>query len=312
MKRRVAERAFDMDKDPAGISTILCAVDFSESSERALAQALRFVRLHKARLILAHIVEPIPLGPYPVLSAPSSDLEIRAIAEERLQERAETIRSEGHDVLVRVELGPPGPTLVTLAAEEGVDLCVMGTRGLTGFSHLLLGSVAEYVVRRCESPVLTIHPQDEILTGELKCVLLPTDLSLAASPAAETLIDLLGDVERPHLILAYADRMPAYLEPFRHDVLMENSKVDVVKEDLEASMEPIAERLRAAGFSVEKVIVDGEAVSGMLALAKDRDVDLIMMTTHGRSAVSNLILGRTTQRVVQHAERPVLTVHPPK
>jgi nucleotide-binding universal stress UspA family protein len=92
---------------------------------------------------------------------------------------------------------------------------------------------------------------------------------------------------------------------------LNNQKVDLIKEELEAVMEPIAAKLRAAGFSVEKEVVNGEAVSGMLSLAKDRKVDLIMMTTHGRSAVANLLLGRTAQRIVQHADRPVLTLRPP-
>ncbi len=292
------------------IETVLCAYDFSETSERALEQALRMIRRHGARLVLGHVVEPIPPGPYPVLSAPQDEGAVRTLVVERLEALAETWRERDVDVTVRVELGRPNIELVAIAEDVGADLVVIGTRGLTGLKHLVLGSTAESVVRRCACPVLTVHPDDAVLDGEIETVILPTDLSLDATAAAEAFVSLFRDGTRPLGILTYADQTPPYFQPFRHETLLRNRQRDEVKEAIEAKMAPTVEMLREAGFEIQTAVLDGEPVEVTSALARRRKADLILLSTHGRSAFVNALLGRTAQRIVQHAPCPVLTVRP--
>jgi universal stress protein A len=298
------------ESSEAAIRTIFCAHDFSDTAKLALEQALRIARRHGARLVLAHIVEPIPLGPYPAVMAPQNDLAIRDLAAKRLGELAASIRTDALEVESRVHLGQPGPQLIAAAEDEGADLFVIGTRGLTGFKHLLLGSTAEYVVRRSACPVLTVHPGDSVVRETIDTVLLPTDLSPGAARAAEAFVALFAGIERPRIILAYADHTPPYFEPFRHETLLRTNQPDAVKEAIEERMQPSVELLEAAGFEVETAVLDGDPVPVMTALARDRDVDLIVLSTHGRSAFVNMLLGRTAQRIVQHAPSPVLTAHP--
>jgi len=298
------------DSKTSPIETILCAFDFSDTARVALAQARWFAREHGARLILAHIVEPIPLGPYPILMAPGNDLAIRDIALERIKDLAASLASDELDLGIRVEMGEPGPQLIEVAADVDADLIVLGTQGLSGLKHLLIGSTAEYVVRRSACPVLTVHPSDRVLEGSIETVILPTDLSSDADFAVDAFIEIFVNAGRPQVVLAYADRTPPYLEPFRHGALLRLNERDVVKEEIERKMEPVAERLRAARFEVETEVLDGDPISVMTDLARDRNADLILMSTHGRSAIVNMLLGRTAQRIVQHASCPCLTVRP--
>lgn len=292
------------------IDTIVCAYDFSETAEVALEQAKRFARRHEAKLILAHVVEPIPLGPYPILKAPCDELAIVDIARKRMDELVGLVREDGTIVESIVIEGQPGVSLVALAGELGADLMVIGTRGLSGLKHLALGSTAEYVVRRCLCPVLTVHPEDRLLRDAIESVVLPTDFSTGAIEAAEYFMSLFGSWERPQVYLVYADRTPPYLEPFRHETLKKMDQRDVVVETIEAKLAPIADRLRAADFPVEVAVLDGDPVTVTAELAKECDADLILLSTHGRSALVNTLLGRTAQRIVQHAPCPVLTVRP--
>jgi nucleotide-binding universal stress UspA family protein len=185
---------------------------------------------------------------------------------------------------------------------------VIATRGLTGLKSLALGSTAEYVVRRCPCPVLTIHPDDEIIQGPLERILLPTDLSGDSMRAAEVFVALFGPWERPEVTLLYADRTPPYMDPFRHDILARLGKPDPVKDKIEAQMEPFEKLLRAADFEVRTVVADGDPVNATADYAERENMDLVLIATHGRSALANLFMGRTAQRIVQSAPCPVLSV----
>lgn len=290
------------------LQTILCAYDFSETAALALQQARRLADRHDARLVLAHVVEPIPLGPYPNISAPTSDLAISEIAEKRVEEEARALRASGRDVDVIVRLGEPGSTLVSVAEEVGADLVVLGTRGLTGVRHVLLGSTAEAVVRRAPMPVLTVHPDDALLDDPIETILVPTDLSPAAEIAADAFVELFANGEKPRILLAYADRTPPYLEPFKHSVLELTGQPDPIKEDLLEQMASLARALEAEGFVVERHVIDGEAAEAIPAFAEECGAGMIVLSTQGRSAIVNALLGRTAQRIVQHAPCPTLTV----
>lgn len=137
---------------------ILCPVDFSEHSKAALRMARDLAREHGGRLTVLHVVEPI-LYPveYGMAPVPAEDLEttVTRNARERLEE---LVKEEvgGEPVETRVVFGAAWQEICRIAEEEGFDLIVLATHGLTGLKHLLLGSVAERVVRHAPCPVLTV------------------------------------------------------------------------------------------------------------------------------------------------------------
>jgi nucleotide-binding universal stress UspA family protein len=144
------------------IETILAPTDFSETAEWAVAYALDLARRLDASVHLVHVVAyPIEVGGWPeAYGATFAGLreELKQDAELRLAKRAESIT--GIKVSTDVREGSPARAIVDAARDRKCDLIVMGTRGSGGFTHLLLGSVAERVVRTAPCPVLTVSSHD--------------------------------------------------------------------------------------------------------------------------------------------------------
>jgi nucleotide-binding universal stress UspA family protein len=143
------------------IQHILAPTDFSEPSAQGLRSALELAEAFSAKLLLLHVVEP---PPYPVEGIVPSrlgatlldDLE-RQAANDLAQMLPEAQRSRV-EVTRSVVVGIPYRKIVEVAEAEKSDLIVMTTHGRTGLSHLVMGSVAEKVVRTAPCPVLTIRP----------------------------------------------------------------------------------------------------------------------------------------------------------
>ena len=145
------------------IRHILAPTDFSDYSKRALSDALDLAQTFGAKLTLLHVVEPAPyLGEFTLPTMGEDllgDLERQASAElaRVLPEAPQAPIAVTRAVIV----GSPARTIVATAEATHVDLLVLATHGRTGLSHLLIGSVAERVVRTAPCPVLTIRPPAE-------------------------------------------------------------------------------------------------------------------------------------------------------
>jgi universal stress protein A len=143
------------------IRRILAPTDFSELSKQGLRSALELAQSFGAELLLLHVVDP---PAYPVegivpshLGAPLMDDLERQAGTELAQMLPEAPASRVN-ISRRVGVGIPHRKIVEVAEEEEADLIVLTTHGRTGLSHLIMGSVAEKVVRTALCPVLTIRP----------------------------------------------------------------------------------------------------------------------------------------------------------
>jgi nucleotide-binding universal stress UspA family protein len=142
---------------------ILAPTDFSEYSKKAVASALEWAKKFGAKLTLLHVVElpPYPVDGYvPPNLSPTfwEDLERQASVE--LAQVVPEAEAAGIEVSRVVAVGTPYRTIIETAEATQADLIVMATAGRTGFSHLVLGSIAERVVRTASCPVLTIRPHE--------------------------------------------------------------------------------------------------------------------------------------------------------
>jgi nucleotide-binding universal stress UspA family protein len=143
------------------INQILAPTDFSESSKQAVQCAYELAQTFGAKLQLLHVVE---LLVYPVEmflvsedgTTLMDDLERQARLD--LAELVPKSQDGTVEVLCRAVVGTPHLKIAKVAAAEKVDLIVMSTHGRTGLSHLVMGSVAERVVRMAPCPVLSIRP----------------------------------------------------------------------------------------------------------------------------------------------------------
>jgi len=146
--------------EPDGVTRILVPYDFSGASAEALRQAAVWADALNAQITLLHVVEPVVYPEFYSVDILPDNLMMRLTtrSEEALDKAAAELL-DGLGCTTLVEVGRAADTIVNLADPERFDLVVMATRGLSGLEHVLLGSVAESVLRRCRVPMLTVPSQ---------------------------------------------------------------------------------------------------------------------------------------------------------
>lgn len=148
------------------IKNILCPIDYSVYSEKALEYAIEFAEKYQAKLYLIHVLD------IRIYDMNDPDLYNVSIVDkdtiDRLKERL--LRCIREDIKEKISVeavvvqGVPFTEIIRAAKEYMVDLIVLGTHGRTGLSQAIMGSVAERVVRKSPCPVLTIrHPEHEFI-----------------------------------------------------------------------------------------------------------------------------------------------------
>lgn len=143
---------------------IVVPTDFSECAEVAWALAKRVAGSVGSELVLAHIlVEPIVYGDPSLATDTTWQLfeQGRKWVEDELEKWASAARAQGMTVRTIVRTGSANEEIVNLATDEGAELIIMGTHGRTGLNRMLLGSVADRVIRFSPCPVLTVRQPDE-------------------------------------------------------------------------------------------------------------------------------------------------------
>jgi nucleotide-binding universal stress UspA family protein len=301
------------------ITRILVPTDFSAPSDEALAYAKILAKQFDASLHLVHAFDdPFTTAAF---AAEAYTVAPTALREslwrevgQQLEERLPAGQRAEFDGTTQIATGTPAKTIVDCAASVGADLIVMGTHGRGGMAHLLLGSVAERVVRTALCPVLTVRNRPG---PAVKQILVPTDFSETADAALDyafLLAQRLGaSVQLLHVLE----------DPFVTDGLTAEAYITEAPAVRSAMLSEAQTRLShraapprsesASGNSAEPVRVDTEVLFGhgartIAEYAGHRGVDLIVMGTHGRTGVAHLLLGSVAERLVRTAPCPVLTV----
>jgi nucleotide-binding universal stress UspA family protein len=140
------------------VRRILVPLDFSESSEAVLEWAAHLAEEHGSRVLLLHAYH-LPVEFQQLEGAYLPDdfwATVKSESEQGLARYAERLRARGLEVETLAREGYPATAIEEEAERQGADLIVIGTRGLSGLRHLLLGSIAERVVQRAPCPVLTV------------------------------------------------------------------------------------------------------------------------------------------------------------
>ncbi|MCG8590100.1 MAG: universal stress protein [Proteobacteria bacterium] len=298
------------DRQP--VRSVIVGTDFSETASLALNRGVELALQHRAPLRLIHAVHLQPfLDGGPPLTALPPDFEgrLRAAAVDQLEQWRRDAEAEGVRAEAEVVTGAPASALVDAVAKAPDGVLVIGTRGQTGFKHLLLGSTANRVVRESTSPVLTVHPGDADELRDMQTILVPTDFSADAERAIEQVGRLFGhQAEQAQVVLAHVDHLPVLLQPVFAEWRWLGFEQDDLATHLHDRLQRAAQPLRDAGFDVECVLREGHPHAVISAMAACLRADLIAMGVRGRSKLERAFLGRTVERVIQHASCPVLTV----
>lgn len=298
---------------PAAASpVVLAATDFSPTAAAALDWAVELARQQGARVELVHAVTVPPSMPGFV---PTADLnfeaDVQRAAERLLAETAAALREKGVAGGTFLGIGTPSQVILQRAEAVSALAVVIGTRGLTGLRHLLLGSTAQRVVHGARCPVLTVHPGDLGQHREIRSILVPTDFSQDASLAIRTAHGLLAPFERDaRLILLHAFSLPIEYTAYG-PIPTSISYLQDTGLEAERRLYEVAQELQREGLAIDTVARDGDPAHVIAEEAQKRGADLIAMGTRGLSGLRHLLLGSTAERVVEYATCPVMTIRWP-
>jgi nucleotide-binding universal stress UspA family protein len=283
------------------LARVLFPTDGSECAERARHHAHYLADWFEATLHVVH-VEERPTELADVIDVREADVradlhvprdEPLLVAEPRVQERRVVHPSAADGVL-------------TYAVEHDTNLIVMGTHGRGGLRRLVLGSVAEEVVRRAPVPVMTVgrgaRPSADLEEGTL---LVPVDLS-------ERQPRLLAHARE--LALAYGMTMTLLhvVERLRlpdvYEVSSSAPEPSVLAERAEEALAAEAEALRDRGVDTRVTVRTGHPAEETIEAADELGADLLTIATHGRSGIERMVMGSVAETVLRRAPCPVFTV----
>jgi nucleotide-binding universal stress UspA family protein len=292
------------------IARILCPVDFSEFSRRAVQHAVAMARSHKARLTVLHVLHNVPALDVPPIEVTPAD---RAnLVRDMQQLLGATTPDVPIDFVVR-EARDVRREILDQIEVLAADLLVIGSHGRTGFEKLLLGSVAEHVLRKASCPVMVVPCDVADPVGEVRFarILCPVDfsprsaeaLTYASRVAEETgaRLTVMHVIEIPPELL---ERYPAVAE-LDVDKLHAAARATAVQR-----LHDFVAAAIGSGRDVDTVVREGAAYRHILAVAAEQRCDLIVMGVQGRGAVDLFVFGSNTARVIRAATCPVLTIRP--
>ena len=296
---------------------ILIPLDGSRFAEAALPMALRLAKSAHARLHLALAHEPavVPVGLGEAVAQPADDSQGRLWRQSYLIETVDQLKQAcAGEVDFRELEGPAGPVICEEATRLDIDLVVMATHGRGAMGRLWLGSVADYLIRHLNLPVLLVHPDRgrvPLPKNLSRSILVALDLSRDAEAILEPVITLTqltqGHVTLLHNLepaLGTATQVP-YPVPFDPVLLEENRRY------AQSQLDRLADRLRLRGVSVSARISTGTSTAAVLLEELEKsEYDLIAMTTHGKRGLGRLLLGSVADKVIRGASKPVLVMRP--
>jgi nucleotide-binding universal stress UspA family protein len=236
---------------------------------------------------------------------------IRREEQEALERCLEPARKEGVVVDARLHDGDPSRVIQDIARELPADLVVMGTHGRGGFEHLLLGSVAEKVLRRATCPVLTVgravaSTHDSPLFRRILCAM---DLTEEAGQPLEMALSLAEENMAELTLVHVLEGLPGQAGPSRYRELPQ--VVRIRKELLEEAAKRLNRSVsrEARDFcTVKERVEEGVPWREVLRVAEETRAEIIVMGAHSRGALSQAFFGSTVNQVVRSATCPVLVV----
>lgn len=303
------------------IRRILCPIDFSDYSRRALDHAIAIARWYESTITVLHVFSIAPAAVYAPGPAGFEAIVLTSVDREQLLADvarfagAESASPNGVQPVVRE--GNVATEILKHAADMNADLLVMGTHGRSGFERLVLGSITEKVLRRARCPVLTVprhHPDAVPATrGLFTRMLCPIDFSDCSMHALHYALSLAQEADA-HLTVLHVMAYALEDTPDMYDTTITDERLSLAdyrrrrEDEARQRMNDSLPKTVGEYCSVETMIVRGKPSRAILRIAGERESDLIVIGVQGRGAADLMFFGSTTHHVVREATCPVLTL----
>lgn len=298
--------------------SILVPTDFSKYADHAMRYAKALAKASGGSIHFAHVidqriveltgVEGVYVSPGDIQASMDS---LQSHAEQKMSQLKTKAGAFGVEATTHIATGRPVDELVRIGAEIHADLIVIATHGRSGFDRLVLGSTCERLIRQSEIPVLSVkHPKEDRSvssddTLHINRVLCPCDFSDFSHSAVPYAAELCKGFNATLVLAHVVDTWLDYPE-FMPSAEVQNSPH--LAEKANESLEKIAAGL--SDIKTEILIKSGIPHRELAETIDSDNIDLVVMSTHGRSGISHFLLGSVAEKVARLAHCPVLTIRP--
>lgn len=284
---------------------ILVATDFSDQAERALAVGAELARRAKAKLTIAHAFNP---KPYVRLIEPRAAIEAEATMAAAAMKHLGVLSAKhgaGIETVVTatVKCESAALSLADYGSDNHVSLMVVGTRGRGAVMRVLVGSVAERLVRHADCDVLVVR--GDTSEWDLDHIVVPTDLSEIASTAAVSAASLRKAFHcRVTLLHVFDDDVPIPSLDGRGFM-----KTDAVVSRLAAELEQLKQDAFGDDDGVACEVLTGEHPADVVcSWCADHGANMVVVSTHGRTGLARVLVGSVAEQIIRYAPCPALAV----
>ncbi len=275
--------------------TILYATDLSPQSLESFQLACRIATAWKAKLLIAHVEEPPPQTEFSgYLNEYDLGRELRKIVPYNVQVDYEHILRQGD----------PADVIRELEKEYNVDLIVLGTHGRKGLERMVIGSVAEKIMRRANCPVLTYRQTglERMLSrvDRKAKILVPTDFSVHSYAALDFASSIAAAIFAELTILHVGEPVKSTA----HDP----TELSLHRQTLREQLRHVLPNKQAVTCHHKLLI--GSPAKEITSFANENHFEIIVLGTHGRRGVGRAFLGSVAEMVARNANCAVITVKP--
>ena len=305
---------------------ILVPLDGSGLAEAILSDVVELATQHRAEVVLLRVASA-----HARIGSDLTEAQVHAVAEAEgyLAEKEQQLADRGIRVSSVVRYGQPAEEILDHARTSGIDLIAMSTHGRSGMERVLLGSVAERVVRESPVPLLLRRAVGSAPAGtgdEVRAAQAPIRPQ-AAAPGVQAVRHILCPVDFSQTSDAVLEQAGMLAERFGADLTVlhvvydpldvtclhvphppqEQLREEMIREAERELQARLRSRLRDLPRAKTAVVV-GPPFREIVRYAQEHRVDLIVMGTQGLSGLGHLIIGSTAERVVRTAPCPVLSI----
>ncbi len=276
----------------------MVSIDFSEHSLEALRWTQYLAKKTNGKIVLLHVIPETNISFSDAISPEFIEQlgeKQTQHAQEKLEELATNIRSQGIKCDVEVSYGSPHQEILRVARKKKVDVITMGTRGLSGIERFFLGSVTARVLRGADIPVLVTRTKRRPI---IRKILVPTDTSKTSYKGFQFAVKLSEHLNVKKIYLLYCLETLGAVIPQKILKVLQEEFINRLRKAQKKSSVPVEER----------VIPASDAADGISEFASSEKVDLIVMASHGRTGVGRILLGSTVEKVIRKTPVPVLII----
>jgi nucleotide-binding universal stress UspA family protein len=283
------------------VEKLLLSIDGSAFSEGAIGEAIRLARKCSNRLAAISVIE--------------TNAELEAIAPQVTEKAAKSAREHLEAVQARAKKEGVECDIITRAGEDSYNyivdeavkrrstMIIMGRRGRSGLKRLMMGSVTSRVIGHAPCNVLVVPKAARV---EFKSLVVATDGSKYSMAAASEAIGLAKQNKSDLTVISV---VPSELmTPTDIDFTMNQKELIADKEmqEAEKNVKAVKEAAQKEGVAVKALVMSGRPADAIIEIARDKNADLIVLGSHGRTGLEKLLMGSVTERVIVLAPCAVL------